>query len=47
LNTGHWVQAEDPKGFIKMVFDFIDEEWEGGGMWYSVFGEQYSVIGVS
>ena len=26
LNTGHWVQAEDPKGFIKMVFDFIGEE---------------------
>jgi esterase len=25
LNTGHWVQAEDPKNFAETVFDFLNE----------------------
>lgn len=25
LNTGHWVQAEDPKAFAETVFDFLNE----------------------
>ena len=25
LNTGHWVQAEDPKAFAETVFDFLKE----------------------
>lgn len=24
LNTGHWVHAEDPKGFLKLVEDFLE-----------------------
>lgn len=25
LNTGHWVQAEDPKAFAETVFDFLNK----------------------
>lgn len=25
METGHWVQAEDPKGFAKVVFDWLGE----------------------
>jgi esterase len=26
LNTGHWVQAEDPRGFLDVVNDFLKKE---------------------